>query len=83
LIGSAMVGEDGHRGWVYYLACHPEHQGAGIGRAMMMAAEAWLMERGVWKVQLLVRGDNVGVRAFYERLGYRLVDTVLMQKVVA
>jgi hypothetical protein len=29
---------------------------------------------------LLVRGENLGVRAFYEKLGYRLVDTVLLQK---
>lgn len=82
LVGSVMVGEDGHRGWVYYLAASPERQRTGIGRALMQAAEIWLAARGVWKVQLLVRGDNIGVRAFYEKLGYRLVDTVLLQKVL-
>ncbi len=82
LVGSAMVGEDGHRGWVYYVAADPAFQGKGVGRAMMMAAEAWLLSRGIWKMQLLVRGENVGVHAFYEKLGYRLVDTVLLQKVI-
>ena len=82
LAGSAMVGEDGHRGWVYYVAVAPAHQGAGIGKALMMAAESWLLARGVWKMQLLVRAENVDVQAFYEKLGYRRVETVTMQKVI-
>ena len=80
---SAMVGEDGHRGWVYYVATHPDHQGGGVGRAMMDAAEAWLRARGVWKMQLLVRGDNIGAKGFYERLGYRDTGTTCLQKVIA
>ncbi len=80
LVGSVMVGEDGHRGWVYYVATDPAHLGQGVGRAMMAAAEVWLLARGVWKLQLMVRADNAGVKAFYERLGYKLIDTVLFQK---
>ena len=26
IIGSVMVGYDGHRGWINYLACHPDHR---------------------------------------------------------
>lgn len=36
----------------------------------MEAAQAWLGERGVPKVQLMVRADNTEVVAFYEALGY-------------
>lgn len=79
---TAMVGEDGHRGWVYYVAAVPERHGQGLGRAIMEAAEDWLARRGVWKVQLLVRADNAGVRHFYEHLGYRDVQTVCLQKVI-
>jgi ribosomal protein S18 acetylase RimI-like enzyme len=82
IAGTVMVGEDGHRGWVYYVAADPIQQGSGLGRAVMTAAEDWLAKRGVWKVQLLVRGDNAKVRAFYTHLGYKLVDTVLFQKVI-
>jgi ribosomal protein S18 acetylase RimI-like enzyme len=82
LAGSAMAGEDGHRGWVYYVAVAPAQQGSGVGRALMMAAEAWLLARGVWKMQLLVRTENVGVQEFYEKLGYRRVETVTMQKAI-
>ncbi|MCW1838787.1 GNAT family acetyltransferase [Prosthecomicrobium hirschii] len=77
---SVMVGEDGHRGWVYYLAVDPSVQGRGLGRRMMAAAEAWLLARGIWKVQLLVRRENGAVRGFYDALGFETGDVVMMQK---
>jgi ribosomal protein S18 acetylase RimI-like enzyme len=46
----------------------------------MTSAEKWLQARGVWKVQLMVRGDNVAAREFYHRLGYKLADVVCLQK---
>lgn len=39
LVASVMVGHDGHRGAVYYVAVTPAHQGTGLGRAVMAAAE--------------------------------------------
>ncbi|MEK7320240.1 MAG: GNAT family acetyltransferase [Pseudomonadota bacterium] len=67
---SAMVGFDGHRGWVYYLAVDPAHQGRGYGRMLMAHAEALLVERGYPKINLLVREGNDAVLAFYNELGY-------------
>ena len=69
LAASAMVGCDGHRGWVYYLAVAPARRRAGLGRAMMDAAEAWLRARGAPKLQLMVREDNDAALHFYEALG--------------
>ena len=83
VIATTMVGEDGHRGWVYYVATSPRLQGGGIGRAIMDAAEAWLTCRGIWKMQLLVRADNESAKGFYERLGYRDTETICFQKVIA
>lgn len=82
IVATAMVGEDGHRGWVYYLAADPDHQGKGLGRTMMKAAEAWLAKCGVWKVQLLVRDDNAAVKQFYEHLGYRDTRSTCFQKII-
>jgi ribosomal protein S18 acetylase RimI-like enzyme len=82
VVATAMVGEDGHRGWVYYLAADPDYQGNGLGRTMMDAAETWLAARGVWKVQLLVREDNVAVKQFYEHLGYRDTRSTCFQKII-
>jgi ribosomal protein S18 acetylase RimI-like enzyme len=82
VVATAMLGEDGHRGWVYYVAVEPACQNQGLGRAMMAAAEGWLGKRGVWKVQLLVRADNSAVQQFYERLGYHNTGTVCLQKII-
>jgi GNAT superfamily N-acetyltransferase len=46
LDGTVMVGYDGHRGWLYYVAAAPHAQGKGIGRKMVEAAEQWLRDRG-------------------------------------
>jgi ribosomal protein S18 acetylase RimI-like enzyme len=69
LAASVMVGFDGHRGWVYYLAVAPERRREGLGRTMMDAAEAWLRARGAPKIQLMVREDNEAALGFYEALG--------------
>ena len=70
IVASAMVGHDGHRGWVYYVAVDPGHQKKGFGRAIMDAVEDWLRQAGIAKLQLLVRRDNAKAGAFYETIGY-------------
>lgn len=70
IAGSAMVGHDGHRGWVYYLAVEPDLQGRGLGRALLRAVEDWLRARAIPKLMLLVRPDNEKVRGFYASEGY-------------
>ena len=70
IVASAMVGHDGHRGWVYYVSVDPDHRFKGFGRDIMTAAEDWLRPRGIQKLQLMVRPDNAKVHAFYEALGY-------------
>lgn len=82
VVATAMVGEDGHRGWVYYVAAAPDRQGSGLGRRIMQAAEDWLVARGVWKLQLLVRGDNDKVKRFYEHLGYADTRSSCFQKLI-
>jgi ribosomal protein S18 acetylase RimI-like enzyme len=80
ICGSVMVGHDGHRGWLYYVAATPDARGTGIGRQMVAAAETWLERSGVVKVQLLVRETNTQVVAFYERLGFEVAPRVVMSK---
>jgi len=79
-IASVMVGFDGHRGWIYYLAVEPALQRQGLGRAMMDAAEGWLRERGAPKLQLMVREDNVRALDFYARLGFERQAVVTLGK---
>ncbi len=60
-----MVGHDGHRGWVYYVAVDPDCRKRGYGRVLMAAAEDWLRQAGIAKLQLLVRRGNEQANAFY------------------
>jgi ribosomal protein S18 acetylase RimI-like enzyme len=80
IAATAMVGHDGHRGWVYYVAVDPDRQGKDLGRTIMAAAEDWLRGQGVAKVMLMVRPDNTKVRAFYDKLGYDVQERVIYAK---
>ena len=80
IVASALVGHDGHRGWVYYVAVDPDHQKKDYGRTIMAEAEAWLRATGIEKVMLMVRPDNRQVRAFYDKLGYATQERVVYAK---
>jgi ribosomal protein S18 acetylase RimI-like enzyme len=80
IVGAAMVGHDGHRGWIYYLAADPQRRRQGIGRKLVEAAERWVAERGIPKLQLMIRESNTEVIRFYERIGFENAPRVIMQK---
>jgi ribosomal protein S18 acetylase RimI-like enzyme len=75
-----MIGFDGHRGWVYYLAVAPDQRGSGHARALMEEAERLLTELGCPKIMLMVRAENAAVVDLYEHLGYQLEETRVMGK---
>ena len=83
VVGTATIGQDGHRGWIYYVASEPDMRRHGIGRRIMEAAERWLAEQGVWKVQLLIRFGNQEAEGFYEKLGYTDTRSRCFQKVLS
>ena len=70
LMASCMIGYTGHRAEINYLAVHPDHQGHGHARTMMLHAEQLLLEAGCPKINLMIRNTNLEVKAFYESLGY-------------
>ena len=80
IAATVLVGHDGHRGWVYYLAVDPDRRHKGYGRVMMDAAEDWLRQRSIEKLQLLVRVDNGQVKDFYQSLGYAMQERVIFAK---
>ncbi len=80
IVASVMVGHDGHRGTMYYVSVDPARQKEGFGRRIVEAAEIWLKQRGIWKVNLLVRQGNEKVLGFYNELGYGANSSQLMEK---
>jgi ribosomal protein S18 acetylase RimI-like enzyme len=80
LIGSVMVGYEGHRGWINYLAVHPAHRRQGLGRLLMDEAETRLRGLGCPKVNLQVRNSNEAAREFYRQIGYTFDEAVSFGK---
>lgn len=80
LVGTVMGGDDGHRGWIYYLASAAARAGEGIGRALVAEVERRLRARGCPKVQLMVRTENHRVAAYYAELGYTDASVTVLGK---
>jgi ribosomal protein S18 acetylase RimI-like enzyme len=80
LVATAMVGHDGHRGWIYYLAVSVDARGLGHGRAIMQACEEWLAARHVPKLNVMVRDDNSTALGFYTSIGYTPDDVVVLSR---
>ena len=54
-----------------------QHQGKGIGRALMRHAENWARERGVEDIRLHVWDFNQRALSLYKELGYEIRSHVL------
>jgi ribosomal protein S18 acetylase RimI-like enzyme len=80
VVATCMVGYDGHRGWINYLAVRPDCQRQGYARQIMAEAERLLQEAGCPKINLQIRATNPEVVAFYRRIGYRVDEVVSMGK---
>ena len=76
VMASIMIGYDGHRGWINYLAVDPAHRKKGHARTLMREAERLLAAAGCPKINLQIRTSNVQVIAFYQAIGYAQDDVV-------
>src|SRR5262245_52674833 len=80
VIGTIMAGYDGHRGWIYSLAVHPNQRRRGIGSQLMVHAERALAARGCVKINLQILPENKHVAQFYQSLGYAIEERISMGK---
>lgn len=80
VVGTAMAGYDGHRGWLYSIAVKSTHQRSGAGTMLVREAERRLQIFGCRKMNLQVRATNDAVINFYRRLGFEVEDRISMGK---
>ena len=80
IVASVMAGYEGHRGWVNYLAVHPDCQRRHFGRALMDAVQERLLALGCPKINLQVRNTNEKALGFYRQLGYAVDEALSMGK---
>jgi ribosomal protein S18 acetylase RimI-like enzyme len=80
LIATVMGGYDGHRGWINYLAVHPDFRENGYGQEIMNSVETKIREMGCPKINLQIRTGNDKIASFYQKLGFTNDHVVSMGK---
>jgi len=80
IAGSIMIGYEGHRGWINYLAVEPSLRRQRIGRRLMEEAEMLLQKAGCPKINLQIRSTNSEAAGFYVSLGYVRDDVISLGK---
>jgi len=82
IVGSALAGWDGRRGWLYHVAVHPDERRRGLGRQLVELLEERLRERGCPRVNLIVVETNTHAMSFWRALGYERAATVEYEKML-
>jgi ribosomal protein S18 acetylase RimI-like enzyme len=80
VMATCMLGYEGHRGWINFLAVSPSRQRGGYGRQLMAEAERRMRAVGCAKINLQVRSGNAAVVGFYQRLGFAVDELICMGK---
>jgi len=77
VVAYAVTGRAGPKGYLQRLAVHPDAQGQGIGRALVVDGLRWLKRRGAERVVVNTQAGNRPARALYESVGFRVQPTGL------
>jgi len=72
ILGAALCGHDGRRGYLYHLAVAQSHRNLGIGRAVVDRCLIQLDALGISRCSIHVYTDNEQGEAFWQRAGWRL-----------
>ena len=80
VVATCMVGYEGHRGWINYLAVAPDYQRRGFAAQIMGEAERLLREAGCPKINLQVRATNIAVVEFYMSFGFKIDEVISLGK---
>jgi len=73
IVGVALCGHDGRRGYIYHLAVDPAYQARGVGKRLMDECLDGLRRSGLKRALILVAKDNPRGRKFWRRYGWEEV----------
>ena len=78
IVGAAIAGYDGHRGWLYSVAVDEPWRRKRVGSALIRHAVDVLRGLGCIKINLQVRSTNAAVVGFYQSLGFEVGERISM-----
>ncbi len=82
VVGAALCGHDGRRGFLHHVAVARSHRGRGIGRELVRRCVEGLRGAGLEKCHLFVQRDNREAVGFWERMGWQVRDDITMMSLV-
>lgn len=71
LVGTALCGHDGRRGFIYHLAVDQGARARGIGRRLVEQSLANLKDAGLTRCHIVVYAHNATGQKFWEHLGFK------------
>ena len=74
IVGVALCGHDGRRGWIYHLAVAPTYRRQQVGKILLEACVNGLRGAGLKRAIILVAGDNQSGHEFWLRNGWEDID---------
>jgi ribosomal protein S18 acetylase RimI-like enzyme len=74
IVGAALCGHDGRRGWIYHLAVASTHRRLKVGQALLDTCVNGLRNAGLKRAIILVAGDNPAGHEFWLRNGWEDID---------
>lgn len=77
IVGVALCGHDGRRGWIYHVAVAAEYRGQGVGKQLVDDCVQGLRSAGLKRAIILVAGDNSIGRDFWLRNGWEEIEGAL------
>lgn len=80
LLGAAMCGHDGRRGFIYHVAVKPEYRGKHIGTKLAEACMEKLREAGIGKCHVFVVADNAPGNSFWASFFKKRVDIAVYSR---
>jgi ribosomal protein S18 acetylase RimI-like enzyme len=70
IVGAALCGHDGRRGYLHHLAVEQSYRKKGIGRKLADRCIESLRDMGIEKCHLFVFHRNKDGKAFWEKIGW-------------
>jgi len=80
IVGAALCGHDGRRGWIYHLAVAPTYRRQKIGNVLLESCVNALRAIGLKRAIILVAGDNPGGHDFWLRNGWEDLNAIAMTR---